>query len=338
MRMDTKHAKSDLYSRREFGKLAMAGIPASMVLANLPVSARASINSTIKGVQIGAITYSFNRLSGGAEAILQAYVTMGLGEMELMSNHAEALAGAPAPARGGGGGRRGAAAATPEEVAAQTAARNAATAAAAALADWRKAATEATFQPVKKKIQDLGIDLRLLCFNINSQATDETIEYGFNMAKWLGVKGMTTSTQVSMAKRLAPFAEKYKMIVGFHGHDSVDRPDEVHNEASFKAVMAVSKYFDANLDVGHYTAAGGDAVAFIKTYHDRITNLHFKDMVKNQSNSYKPFGQGDAPLKEVLLLVSKEKYNIPVNIEFEYPGDPMVEMPKCFQFIKDALA
>ena len=46
--------------------------------------------------------------------------------------------------------------------------------------------------------------------------------------------------------------------------------------------MAISKYFYANLDVGHYTAAGGDAVAFIKTYHDRITNLHFKDMEKNQ--------------------------------------------------------
>jgi sugar phosphate isomerase/epimerase len=104
------------------------------------------------------------------------------------------------------------------------------------------------------------------------------------------------------------------------------------------AVMAISKYFYANLDVGHYTAAGGDAVAFIKTYHDRITNLHFKDMVKNQSNSYKPFGQGDAPLKDVLLLMAKEKWNIPVNIEFEYPGDPMVEIPKCFQFIKDALA
>lgn len=336
--MDPKHVKSPLYSRRAFGKLALAGLPASMVLANLPLSARANINSTIKGVQIGAITYSFNRLPGGVEAILQAYVTMGLGEMELMSNHAEALAGAPAPARGGGAGRRGAAAATPEEVAAQTAARNAAAAAASALADWRKTATDATFQPVKKKIQDLGIDLRLLCFNINSQATDETIEYGFNMAKWLGVKGMTTSTQVSMAKRLAPFAEKHKMIVGFHGHDSVDRPDEVHNEASFMAVMAVSKFFYANLDVGHYTAAGGDAVAFIKAHHDRITNLHFKDMVKNQSNSYKPFGQGDAPLKEVLLLVSKEKYNIPVNIEFEYPGDPAVEIPKCFQFIKDALA
>src|SRR5947208_550771 len=83
--------------------------------------------------------------------------------------------------------------------------------AAAALADWRKTATAATFEPVRKKIEDAGIDLRLLCFNINRQMTDETIEYGFNMAKWLGVKAMTTSTQVSVAKRIAPLADKHQM-------------------------------------------------------------------------------------------------------------------------------
>ena len=330
--MDHSPLPTSRQTRREFGKLVLAGVPASIALAKLPAEAFADINSTIKGVQVGAISYSFNRLPGGPQAIVDAFVKLGLGEMELMSNHAEALAGAPAPARGGGGGRG--AQLTPEEQAAQTAARNAT---AQALGDWRKSATEATFAPVRKKIKDAGIDLRLLCYNMNSQATDETIEYGFSMAKWLGVKGMTTSTQVSMAKRLAPFTEKHKMTVGFHGHDSIERADEVHNEASFQAVMAAGTYLGANLDVGHFTAAGGDAVDFIKKYHDRITNLHFKDMHKPPTKGYTPFGQGDAPLKDVLLLVSKEKYNFPVNIEFEYQGDPMVEIPKCFQFVKDAL-
>ena len=38
------------------------------------------------------------------------------------------------------------------------------------------------------------------------------------MAKWLGVDAISTSTQVSMAKRIAPFADKHKIMVGFHGH------------------------------------------------------------------------------------------------------------------------
>src|ERR1051326_3150082 len=97
------------------------------------------------------------------------------------------------------------------------------------------------------------------------------------MAKWLGVDAISTSTQVSMAKRLAPFAEKHKMMVGFHGHDSTTQPDEVHTEASFKAVMAAGRYLRANLDIGHCVAANGDPVAFLNTHHARITNLHVKD-------------------------------------------------------------
>lgn len=312
------------YTRREFGKLALATVPASALFADR-LSAQAKINSTIKGVQIGAITYSFNRIvaQGGVDAIINAYIAIGLGEMEIMSNHAEALVGAPTAGRGG---RRGTPP-TPEQEAALKA-RN----------DWRAAATDATFKPVRDKIQNAGIDLRVLCYNVNTNTSDADLEYGFRMAKALGVRAMSTSTQVSMGKRLAPLAEKYKMPVGFHGHDSVEQPDEIHNEASFKAIMAISSFFNANLDVGHFTAAGGDAVDFIRKYHDRITNLHFKDMRRNEGNSYTPFGQGHAPLKEVLLLVSREKYNFPVNIEFEYQGDPLVEVPKCFQYIKDALA
>jgi hypothetical protein len=53
------------YSRREFAKLTLAGVPASILVANLPVSAFAQINSRIQGVQIGAITYSFRSMSAG---------------------------------------------------------------------------------------------------------------------------------------------------------------------------------------------------------------------------------------------------------------------------------
>src|SRR4030095_2308211 len=137
---------------------------------------------------IGAITYSFRTLP--VEDVLKAYTTIGLGEMELMSNHAEAPAGA-ASGRGGGGGRRGEPL-TPEQQAARDAAVK-------ALADFRKNATESTFAPVRKRRAGLGVELKLLCSNMNAQrTTDDEIEYAFMMAKWLGVDAISTSTQVSM--------------------------------------------------------------------------------------------------------------------------------------------
>jgi len=315
-------------TRRDFTKLALAGGPASLFLSRLPLSAAAKITSRINGVQIGAITYSFRSLP--ADDIIKAYVDIGLGEMELMSNHAEQLAGAPA-GRGGGGGRRGAL--TPEQQAERDAAIK-------TQHDWRMSATEATFKPVRQKIEDAGIELKLLCYNMNVKTTpDDEIEYAFRMAKALGVSAISTSTQISMAKRLAPFADKHKIRVGFHGHANTTNPDEVATPESFETVMAASKYLGANLDVGHYTEAGYDAIPFLEKHHDRITNLHLKDMKKaSNGGGYTPFGQGDAPLKDVLKLVQKKKWDIPVNIEFEYQGDPKVEVPKCLAYVKEALA
>ena len=82
------------FTRRDFGKLALAGLPLSLAFAD--------INSKFKGVQIGAITYSFRSMPN-PEDIIKAYVTLGLGEMELMSGDAEKLAGAPIPMTGRGG-------------------------------------------------------------------------------------------------------------------------------------------------------------------------------------------------------------------------------------------
>jgi sugar phosphate isomerase/epimerase len=359
-----------LYSRRDFGKLALAGLPMTFALRDL--DAFAAIDSRINGVQIGAITYSFRSIPD-PEAIIKAYVTIGLSEMELMSNHAEMLAGAPiqaapagrgraagapptppppptppsagsatagaapppppaapaAPAAGRqGGGRR---ALTPEEQAA-------ADARAETLHKWRTSATAATFAPVKKKIADAGIDLRILCYNMNVRNTkDDEIEYAFMMAKALGVKAISTSTQVSMAKRTAPFADKHKIPLAFHGHDNLTDPDETATPESFATILAASKYHAVNLDIGHFTAANFDPVSYLQEHHARITHLHLKDRKKDHGPNV-PWGQGDTPIKAVLKLLEKNKWDIPGNVEFEYEGDPVVDVGKCLQYCREVLA
>ncbi len=360
-----------LYSRRDFGKLALAGLPVTLALGNL--KAFGPIDSKINGVQIGAITYSFRSIPNPAD-IITAYVTIGLSEMELMSNHAEMLAGAPipmAPAGGRGRGTAGGSPPAPPAAAPPTAASGGTPAPAAgaapagpapagrqgggrrvltpeeqaeadaraeALRKWRMAATAATFAPVKKKITDAGIDLRILCFNMNVKNTkDDEIEYAFMMAGALGVKAISTSTQVSMAKRTAPFADKHKILLAFHGHDNLDNPDETATPESFATILAASKYHAINLDIGHFTAANFDPVPYIQEHHARITHLHLKDRKKNHGANV-PWGEGDTPIKPVLKLLQQNKWDIPGNVEFEYPGDPIVEVAKCLQISKEMLA
>src|SRR2546429_103975 len=79
-----------MYSRRDFGKLALAGLPLSMALAK--------IDSTISGVQLGVQSYSFRDRS--LDAAMQGMVVDGLGECELYSPHIEPAQPRPQRAEG----------------------------------------------------------------------------------------------------------------------------------------------------------------------------------------------------------------------------------------------
>jgi sugar phosphate isomerase/epimerase len=164
------------------------------------------------------------------------------------------------------------------------------------------------------------------------------------MARTLKVKAMSSSSTVSVAKRVAPFADKYKITWGGHGHDNVTDPEEFAKPETFEEIMGFSKYIGVNLDIGHFHAAGYDPVPFMQKYHVRITNIHLKDRNKNEAGkrgANLPWGEADTPIKEVLLLMRKEKYPFPANIEMEYQipagSDPVAEVAKCYQFAKKIL-
>ncbi len=321
-------------TRRDFVKTALGAVPLA--------SACGAIDSNFAGVQIGAITYSFRPVSD-LSIIVKNMVEIGLGEVELMSEHAEAAAGAPAMERRSPAGRGDPSAPprprgprppmTDEEIAAARA-RN------KPLRDWRLSVSMDRFKDVRKRFDDAGIDLRILCFNMSQAITDEEIDYAFEMAKALGARAMASTTQVSVSKRIAPFANKHRMMIGFHGHDASYDPNEFATPESFATAMSYSKYHGVNLDIGHFTAANYDPVSYIREHHARITNLHLKDR-KRDHGPNTTWGEGDTPIKPVLLLLKKEKYKIPANIEYEYgkPGmDTNAEISKCLRYCKDALA
>ena len=98
------------YTRREFGKLALAGLPAAAVLGHneslFGAFAQAKPNSVFNGVQIGTITYSYRSMPDqSAEATLKYILDSGISGIELMGGPVESFAGAPTSGRGGGAGR-----------------------------------------------------------------------------------------------------------------------------------------------------------------------------------------------------------------------------------------
>jgi sugar phosphate isomerase/epimerase len=321
-------------TRRDFTKLALAGVPAAMLLERTvfgSVFAAGWPNSLINGVQIGTITYSYRSMPDqSAEATLNYVVDSGISAIELMNGPAESFAGAPAPQRGGGG-RRGQPA-TPEQQAAQRAAAD-------RLKQWRLSASMDKYKALRKKYNDAGVTIYAWkC--LNPSMSDEEFEYVFNVAEALGCTHTTLelTDDIAQLKRIGAFAEKHKVYAAFHTHTQ-------GSMTAFDRAFAASKANMANVDLGHYVAGGnvgGTTLQFLEKFHDRVASFHLKDRTTPDHGAKNlPWGTGDTPLKQILQLVKKNRWTMPATIELEYdvpPGsDAVKEVARCLQYCKEAL-
>jgi len=273
----------------------------------------AKIDSRVDGVLIGAQTYSFRDMP--LDPAIAAMKEIGLGECELFMEHVE-----PKGLRS------------------------------AELRKWRIETPPDYFQAIRTKFDDAGIQVLAYTFNFRDNMSDEELDHAFLQTKALGTDLITTSTTLTCCKRLAPLAEKHRVRVALHGHDDVNNPNEFATPESFTRGMELSPLFFINLDIGHFTAAGYDAVKYIDQNHEKILVVHIKDRkrdlavngrVGRGTGANMPFGEGDTPIKGVLQLLKKNQWPIPANIEYEYgkPGlNTVAEVMRCYAFMKAALA
>ena len=301
-----------MLTRREFGALALSTVA-------LPSVLRAQM---VSGVRLGVQTYSFRELTrppGGdlVDPIIAAMKECGLTECELWAPQIE-------PPSSFGRGRP-----TPEQ--AQQAREAAKT--------WRLETPIDHFRAIQKKFEGAGMTIYAFNYSPNNSFTDAEIDRGFEMAKALGAEIITASATIEAARRMAPFAAKHKMPVAMHNHSNVTDPNEFATLESLATALTLSPLFRINLDIGHFTAANYDAVAYIREHHARITNLHLKDRKKEQGPNT-AWGTGDTPIRQVLQLLKQERWPIRAYIEYEHNGEagPVDEVKKCFAFAKSALA
>jgi len=261
---------------------------------------------TVAGVRLGVQTYSFRELMRPpgqdlVDPIIAAMKECGLSECELWAPQIE------------------------------PASRDAGKA-------WRLDTSIDHFRAIRKKFETAGMTIYAFNYSPNNNFTDAEIDRGFEMAAALGAEIITASATLEAARRMVPFAAKHKMPVAMHNHSNVTDPNEFATLESLATALALSPFFRINLDIGHFTAANYDAVAYIREHHARITNLHVKDRKKDQGPNT-AWGTGDTPIRQVLQLLKKEGWPIRAYIEYEHRGEagPVDEVKKCFAFAKKAL-
>lgn len=298
-------------TRRDFGKIALAGIP-GLALAQ---SAAKPNRSLIHGVQFGLQPFCYHDLAMNREnrpILIQRLVENGLGMVELHAVWYE-----PSFASGG--------------VSADEARDK--------LRNWRLNPPAGYFRDIKKEFDDKGITICTVYINVGDSFTDPEIDAVFEGAKAIGAKGIVGSYGLAVAHRLAAFPGKHGMYASLHNHDNLSDPDAFSNEASIVKGLAYSPDFTATLDVRHFTAGNGDCVGFLERHHQRVSAVHLGDRRKNNGRST-PFGEGDAPIIEILRLIRDNQWPITALLEFEHGTlRPAVEeVQLMLDYCKRALA
>lgn len=195
------------------------------------------------------------------------------------------------------------------------------------------------YKALRKMYNDAGVDIYALKLEPNPNMSDEEYEYIFHVADTLGSNHVTLelSNNAEFTKRIGDFAAKKRMRVAYHAHTQA-------TITAWDAVLEQSTGNAINLDCGHYVAGTSESpIPLIRKLSGRIASMHLKDRKKaSNGGANLPWGQGETPIKEILMLMRQEKYKFPASIELEYQipegSDAVVETSKCVQFCKNALA
>ena len=302
-------------TRRELGQLVLGGIGGLAIsnFGNATAFAQANWKpnrSLIHGVQFGLQPFCYHDLVPSIEnrpELIKRLLKNGFGMVELHAGWCE-------PTFSGQDARE-------------------------QLRKWRTSRSDDHFRAIKKEFDAAGIEVYTYYQTMNDSYTDAEVDASLAGAKLLGARGNVGSYGLRLAKKFAEFPAKHGMFLGIHNHDNLSDPDAFNSEESFMKGLAYGPQVKATLDTRHFTAADGDCLGFLQKHHDRMSSVHLGDRRRNNGRSA-PFGEGDAPIIQILRTIRDNQWPIAAILEFEHGTlRPQVEeVQLMFDYCKRALA
>ena len=298
------------------------------------------------GVTIGVQTYSFRTQEDESPlAILEYIKETGIKHVELMGNHAEPFAGAPASPMDDPAKRAimikqwRQQELTEEEAELAVSLRAEIAQFNTDMAQWRSEVDYSKFEELRDLYAANGISIYAFKPSVfGKDNTDDDIRYGMRAAKALGANHVTVEhpEDDEHTARLGKIAEEEGILMAYHGHMQ-------QTPTLWDTALAQSSGNSMNLDFGHYIAAENEnPLQIIKDKHASIASMHLKDRQKQSNGGGNlMWGTGDTPIAEVVTLIRDNKYTFPITVELEYEipegSDAVQEVKRSFEYIKNIL-
>lgn len=137
---------------------------------------------------------------------------------------------------------------------------------------------------------------------------------------------------------IASGLDTIKKMAADHGINASIHPhmgSTVQSPEQLDKIMAKTS-IDLCPDCGHVLLGGGDPVAVVKKYIDRIKYIHLKD-IKN-GDAYPP-GYGQIDFDAILAMLKATGRPVDYTVEIDgYPGTPEDGAAMAYRYLKDRLS
>jgi len=187
--------------------------------------------------------------------------------------------------------------------------------------------------------RDAGL-IPLSVGNVSMRTGEADTRKAFEYARDIGVPTIVCAPSLEAIPFLDKMVKEFDIKLAIHNHGPEDKGFFPSPFDVMRAVESFDKRIGLCIDVGHTARAGVDPADSILKCHDRLYDVHLKD-ISALGNKNTPIegGRGILDSKSILAALLKIKYQGLVGFEYEKDGkDPVPGLAESVGYIKGLLA
>jgi len=172
------------------------------------------------------------------------------------------------------------------------------------------------------KAKEAGLDL--YGCGVVYMRNEQQVHQAFDYAKTAGMRVIIGVPQYELLPLVDKKVREYDIKVAIHNHGPGDKVYPLPKDV-YEKIKDLDKRIGLCNDIGHTLRAGGDPVASIIEYADRLHDVHFKDVTAaNPKGGAVEMGRGVIDIPAVMRALVQIGYSGIASFEYEKDADEPV--------------
>jgi len=187
------------------------------------------------------------------------------------------------------------------------------------------------------KVANAG--LSLYGGGVIEMSNEAQILQAFEYGKAAGMRVLIISPAPAILPLIEENVKKYDISVAIHNHGPDDRRFPTPQSA-YEKVESLDRRVGLCIDIGHTVRAGVDLVDAVRKYHDRLLDMHVKDVTAaTKKGQCIQLGRGVIDIPGLLRALVDVGYQGMASYEYEAEEkDPLPGLCECVGYTKGVLA